>query len=179
MNLRSPWIANLAASGVLAMLAAGCKSSHPAAPVTQSKAAEPAVVYPARPSVKPPAFKVFHTHDSIITLVTKPDATDDEIEAILWQLRDAAHARTLDSLKVSQKLVDDRKPLVWFHIYRGTKCAAEKYADGALPCGNHYNGAGDYTYGGYANKELDRGVIRDGDKETELWDSEKVYVKGS
>jgi hypothetical protein len=179
MNLRSPFIANLVASAVLVMLASGCKSSQPAAPVTQSKAAEPAVVNPVRPTVKPPSFKVFHTHDSVITLVTKPDATDEEIEAIVWQLRDAAHARTLDSLKVSQKLVDDRKPLVWFHIYRGTKCAAEKYADGALPCGNHYNGAGDYTYGGYANKELDRGVIRDGDKETELWDSEKVYVKGS
>jgi hypothetical protein len=129
--------------------------------------------------VKPPAFKVFHTHDSIITLVTKPDATDEEVESLLWELRDAAHARTLDALKVSQKMVDERAPLVWFHIYRGTKCAAEKYADGPLPCGNRYNGAGDYTYGGYANKDLDRGVIRDGDKETELWDPERVYVKRS
>jgi hypothetical protein len=179
MNLRSSFIANLVASSLLAMLAGGCKSSQDAAPASQPKIAEPLAVYPVRPTVKPPAFKVFHTHDSIITLVTKQDATDEEIEALLWELRDAAHARTLDALKVSQKMVDERAPLVWFHIYRGMKCAAEKYADGDLPCGNRYNGAGDYTYGGYANKELDRGVIRDGDKETDLWDSEKVYVKGS
>lgn len=179
MNLRSPFAVNLVASVVLAMLATGCKSPQPAAPAEQSKATEPVAFYPARPSVKAPAFKVFHTHDSIITVVTKQDATDEEIESLIWELRDAAHARTLDALKVSQKMVDERAPLVWFHIYRGPKCAAEKYADGDLPCGNRYNGAGDYTYGGYANKELDRGVIRDGDKEMELWDAEKVYVKGS
>ena len=179
MNLRSPFIANVGASAVLAMLVAGCKSSQPVARTPLPKAAEPTVVYTVRPTVKPPSFKVFHTHDSIITLVTKQDATDEEIESLIWELRDAAHARTLDALKVSQKMVDERAPLVWFHIYRGPKCAAEKYADGPLPCGNRYNGAGDYTYGGYANKELDRGVIRDGDKETELWDAEKVYVKGS
>ena len=179
MNLRSSFNAKLIASGVMAVFTAGCKSSQPAASVAQSKAAEPAAVYPVRAMVKPPAFKVFHTHDSVITLVTRPDATDEEIESLIWELRDAAHARTLAALKVSQKMVDERAPLVWFHIYRGTKCAAEKYADGELPCGNRYNGAGDYTYGGYANRELDRGVIRDGDKETELWDAEKVYVKGS
>jgi hypothetical protein len=179
MSLRSSFTANLVALGLLAMLAAGCKTSQSSAPVAPSKTAEPAAVYPARPTVKPPAFKVFHTHDSIVTLVTKQDATDEEIESLIWELRDAAHARTLDALKVSQKMVDERSPIVWFHIYRGTKCAAEKYADGPLPCGNRYNGAGDYTYGGYANKELDRGVIRDGDKESELWDPEKVYVKGS
>jgi hypothetical protein len=169
----------LATVGIFVFLVSGCKSAPGKITEPWATTRQPAPTYPARPTVKPPAFKVFHVHDDVVTLVTKPDATDDEVEAILWQLRDTAHAKTLDSLKVSQKLVDDRKPLVWFHIYRGTKCAAEKYADGALPCGNRYNGAGDYTYGGYANRELDRGVIRDGDKETELWDSEKVYVKGN
>jgi hypothetical protein len=160
-------------------LIAGCKSGLAPKVVAPQKTIEPASVYPTRPAVVAPVFKVFHVHDAVVTLVTKTDATDDEIEAILWELRDAAHAKTLNKLKVSQKMVDDRAPLVWFHVYRGTKCAAEKYADGDLPCGNRYNGAGDYTYGGYANKELDRGVIRDGDKETELWDAEKVYEKGS
>jgi hypothetical protein len=161
------------------IVAAGCKSQ----PAATAPAAVPTstleVAFPPKPRVKPPAFKVFDERESIFTLVTKPDATDDEVASIIWELRDGAHARTLDTLKVSQKIVDDRKPLVWFHIYRGIKCATEKYTNGPLPCGNRYNGAGDYTYGGYTNHDADIGVIRDGDKETRLWDPDKAYVKGS
>lgn len=161
-------------------IAIGCKSAAPSKSVeAQQPAAQTTVTYPAKSTLLPPTFKVFHVHDGITTLVTKEDASDAEIEAILWQLRDAAHGHSLGKLKIDQKMVDDRKPMVWFHLYRGTRCAAEKYAEGDLPCGNHYNGAGDYTYGSYSNKELDRGVLRDGEKETQLWDPEKVYVKGS
>ena len=56
--------------------------------------------------------------------------------ALIYQLRDAAHTRTFDKLNIPQKAVDARDPMVWFHIYRGPKCAAEKYADGKLPCGD-------------------------------------------
>ena len=160
-----------AALAVMTLLL-GCKSTPPApAPKPQE------VQTPLRPNVPPPAFKVFHHDDSNFTLVTKDNATDEEIESLIWELRDAAHARTLDKLQISQKLVDDRKPIVWFHIYRGTKCASEKYADGPPPCGGSYHGAGDYTYGSFANRERDDGaLLHDEDHEIQLWNPDTPYV---
>ena len=130
-----------------------------------------------RPTVPPPPFKLFHQTKDSFTLVTTPTATDAEIEAIVWQLRDAAHTRTFDKLGIPQSKVDARDPMVWFHIYRGPKCAAEKYADGKLPCGDHYNASGDYTFGGGANHQWDDGVLlHDEDHLTELWNPNAPYV---
>jgi hypothetical protein len=168
-------LANLA----LALALTGCTSQKPAtlAPTTQNQ--QPTT--PPRPTVAPPPFRVFHTTDSSITLVTKPNATDDEITSLIWQLRDAAHAHSLDKLKIDQKMVDARKPSVWFHIYRGPKCAAEKYADGAPPCGPSYHAAGDYTFGGGpANPQWDSGLlIHDEDHETRLWNPDAPYTAPS
>jgi len=163
-------------------LAVGCKSSPDVrANGVDNHPAAIAASYPARPSSPPVSFKVFHKSDTTYTLVVPEDATDEQVESLIWELRDAAHARTLDKLKLSQKMVDERKPLVWFHIYRGSKCASEKYADGPPPCGGSYHAAGDYTYGGYKNRETDNGSIFHGeDHETQLWDPEVPYVaKGS
>jgi hypothetical protein len=163
------------------LVAMGCRSKteSPTAasirPVVQQLQTYP------RPAVAPATFKVFHKSDTTYTLVVPEDATDEQVESLIWELRDAAHARTLDKLKISQKMVDERKPLVWFHIYRGSKCASEKYADGPPPCGGSYHAAGDFTYGGYKNKDADSGVILHGeDHETQLWDPEVPYAaKGS
>jgi len=121
-------------------------------------------------------FKVFHHDASTFTLITKDNATDSEIEAIIWQLRDAAHAHTLDKLGISDKAVNDHKPTAWFHIYRGAKCASEKYASGEPPCGGSYHAAGDYTFGSSANPNWDDGILRnDAGEELPLWDSEAPY----
>ena len=150
----------------------GCKSTPSPAPAPKTQQ----VLTPPRPNVPPPAFKVFHHDESTLTLVTKETATDEEIESLIWELRDAVHARTLDKLEISQKLVDNRKPIVWFHIYRGTKCASEKYASGPPPCGGSYHAAGDYTYGGYSNHEQDEGaLLHDEDHEVQLWDPDAPY----
>jgi len=152
----------------------GCNSTPPPTPTRKPAQA----TTPPRPTVAPPTFKVFHQTADTITLVTKETATDEEVKAILWQLRDAAHAHTFDKLKIGQKAVDAGAPTVWFHIYRGAKCASEKYADGAPPCGASYHAAGDYTYGGgTANPQWDKGVLHHGeDQETPLWNSETPYV---
>ena len=129
--------------------------------------------YPARPDVTAPNFKVFHRDASSITLVTKEDATDAEIESVIWELHDAAHAHTFDKLKIDQKWVDARAPIIWFHIYRGSKCASEKYASGKPPCGDSYHAAGDYTLGGYTNHDRDDGVLlQDEDRQTQLWNAD-------
>jgi hypothetical protein len=131
-----------------------------------------------RPTTPPPPFKLFHqTPDGSFTLVTTPTASDAQIAAIVWQLRDAAHTRTFDHLNIPQKVVDARDPMVWFHIYRGPKCAPEKYADGKLPCGASYNASGDYSFGGGANHQWDDGVILHGeDHQTELWNPNAPYT---
>jgi hypothetical protein len=133
--------------------------------------------YPPRPTTPPPPFKLFHATTDSFTLVTTPTATDAQIAAIIYQLRDAAHTRTFDHLNIPQSKVDARDPMVWFHIYRGPRCAAEKYTDAKLPCGASYNASGDYSFGGGPNHQWDDGVILHGeDHQTELWNPNAPYT---
>jgi hypothetical protein len=155
-----------------AIFVAGCKSAPaPASTTTNQPPAQTAAPqYPPRPTIAPPPFRVFHTTSNSITLVTDANATDDQIAAILWRLHDAARTRTFDDLLISQRLVDARDPILWFHLYRGPKCADEKYTTGALPCGPSYHAAGDYTLGSFSNKNRDDAILLHGDdKQTELW----------
>jgi len=148
---------------------AGCKSAPTPTPAPSTPVVAKST-YPPRPTIAPPPFKVFHTTDNSITLVTDANATDDQIAAILWQLHDAAHNNTFAALHIPQQLVDKRDPMVWFHVYRGPKCASEKYTTGALPCGPSYHAAGDYTLGSFSNKDRDDAVLLHADdKQTELW----------
>ena len=156
---------------VVSVALVGCKPTQPPAPAITAKPAAEQYHFPARPTVPALAVKVFHQDEDTYTLVTKVNATDDEIAAIIWQFRDAAHAKTFDRLHLSQKFIDARKPTVWIHVYRGTKCANEKFTTGKYPCGARYNGAGDYTLGSYSNPLWDDGVLHTADgKETKLWD---------
>jgi hypothetical protein len=137
--------------------------------------------YPPRPTTPPPPIHLFHQTDNSITLTTIPNATDDQITALLFQLRDAAHNQTFDALHIPQKLVDARDPMIWFHLYRGPKCAAEKYAPGAPPCGPSYHAAGDYTLGSISNPNWDSAVLltpstTDQPHETQLWPPGSPYT---
>jgi hypothetical protein len=169
-----------ALSSLVLSIALGCNSTpvHTTSTIT---AAQTSSQYPTRPTTPPPTFKLFHQTNDSFTLVTTPTATDAQIEAIVWQLRDAAHTHTFDKLNIPQKVVDARDPMVWFHIYRGPKCAPEKYTDGKLPCGASYNASGDYSFGGGANHQWDDGVIlhhtaAGEDQQTELWNPNAPYV---
>jgi hypothetical protein len=156
----------------VSFLLLGCNTTPAPKPTTAQTSSQ----YPPRPTTTPPPFKLFHATNDSFTLVTTPTATDAQIEAIVWQLRDAAHTHTFDKLGIPQKLVDARDPMVWFHIYRGPKCAPEKYTDGKLPCGASYNASGDYSFGGGANHQWDDGVILHGeDHQTELWNPNAPY----
>jgi hypothetical protein len=159
------------AFAIVALLSlSGCKSTAPAKPPQPTVQTE-AVTYPARPTTPPPPFNIFHQDNDTYTLVTRPNASDDEIVAILYQLRDAARAHSFDAIHLSQAFVDARKPIVWFHVYRGPKCASEKYTKGPYPCGASYHGAGDYTLGDYKNPQWDDAVLLHPDgTETHLWD---------
>ena len=156
----------------------GC-TSKPAQIMPTIIASQPSS--PTRPTTPPPPFKLFHQSPNTITLTTTPDASDQQIEAILFQLRDAAQTHTFDALHIPQKLVDAREPMIWFHLYRGPKCAAEKYAPGAPPCGPSYHAAGDYTLGGSKNPNWDSGVLltpstTDQPHETQLWPPGSPYT---
>jgi hypothetical protein len=150
--------------------AIGCNSKQTTITETKTITTLPPQTFPTRPNVPPPAFKVFHHDASSITLITKDNASDAEIETILWQLRDAAQAHSFDKIGVPQKVVDARDPIVFFHLYRGSKCASEKYTSGALPCGASYHAAGEFTLGGFSNHDrADGALLHDEDHQTELW----------
>ena len=155
---------NCAAFSLLA-----CKTATPP-PSPRAEASQ----YPPRPSIAAPPVKMFHQDNDTLTLTTKPDATDAEISAILWQFRDAAHTHSFAALNLPQAFIDARKPTVWFHVYRGSKCASEKYTKGPLPCDASYHGSGDYTLGAYNNPSWEAGVLPHADgSETNLWNPDK------
>src|ERR1017187_7292593 len=120
---------------LLPLLLIGCKSEQ-LPPTTMTVTLHAAAsAYPPRPTTPPAPFKLFHHANSSFTLVVKETASDDAIAALVCQLRDAARTPTFDALHIPQKQVDSDGSNVWFHIYRGTKCAPEKYAPGEPPCG--------------------------------------------
>ena len=136
------------------------------------------MTYPVRPAVAAPTFKVFHHTANTFTLVTDPHATDAQIEAILYELRDAAQTHSFDKLGIPQKLVDARDPIDWFYIYRGTQCASEKYGNGKPPCGASYHAAGAFTFGDFKNHQRAEALLlhnsnTQGDgTETPLWNAD-------
>ncbi len=138
-----------------------------------------AAVYPPRPALPAPAFKLFHQTADSLTLVTAPDATDAQVEAILYELHDAARAHGFAALGLPQEFIDKRAPIVFFHIYRGSKCAAEKYTNGALPCGAAYHAAGEYTLGSFHDPNRDdAALLRDENHQMELWNPEAPPADG-
>ena len=154
---------------ISSVVISGCKSA-PVPTLAPAQATVTKAAFPARPTITAPPFRVFHTTDNSITLVTADNSTDDQIAAIIYQLHDAAHNHTFDTLHIPQQFVDKRDPMIWFHIYRGAKCANEKYTTGKLPCGASYHAAGDYTLGSFSNKDRDDAVLLHADdKQTELW----------
>ena len=160
----------------LTVVLTGCHSTQPA--TTKAPTHLQAALYPVRPTTPPSAVKLFHKTADSLTLVTDTNATDDQIEALVWQIRDAAHTHTLaklgPSFKDTQSFVDNNKT-TWFHIYRGAKCAAEKYASGNPPCGGSYHAAADYTFGTPGNPNWDQGTLLHDEKETLLWDPDAPY----
>jgi hypothetical protein len=155
---------------LLPLLLIGCKSAPPPEGPKPGAMVDPAITYPARPTTAPAAFKIFHHANSTFTLTVPEKSTDDEISGLVWQLRDAARAHSFDTIKIPQKQVDADGSTVWFHIYRGAKCAPEKYAPGNPPCGGSYHAAGDYTLDTHTNPPWDKGVLLHDERPTLLWD---------
>jgi hypothetical protein len=174
----------LFACGIAALCLAsiiGCSGKQTAVHTTSTITTVPkAATYPPRPTVPAPAFKLFHQTADSLTLVTAPDATDAQVEAILYQLHDAARAHGFASLGLPQGFIDKRAPIVFFHVYRGSKCAAEKYTSGALPCGAAYHAAGEYTLGSFHDPNRDdAALLKDEDHQTELWNPDTAAEGGS
>jgi hypothetical protein len=161
---------------LLPLLVFGCKPAPlPAtAPATNST---PSISYPPRPTRPPAPFKIFHHANSTFTLTVPESATDDQLSTLLWNLHDAAHTHSFDALHIPQKQVDADGRTVWFHIYRGTKCAPEKYAPGKTPCGDSYHAAADYTLSPQKTPPWDKGTLLHGDDhETDLWNPDAPYT---
>jgi len=157
------------ATSLLSIAILGCKTA--AGPTAlKATATQPTPTYPTRPTTPPPPFKIFHQTPDSLTLVVPEPTTDTQLAALLYQLRDAAQSHTFDRLHIPQKLVDARDPKLWFHIYRGPKCAAEKYTTGAYPCGPSYHAAADFTLGSFKNPNRTEATLnQDETHQTALW----------
>jgi len=155
--------------GLVAMFAlVGCHSASAPTPSSTSTT-QPTKKYPTRPTIPPPPFKLFHQSPDTLTLTTTESASNTQIAALIYQLRDAANTHTFGSIHLPQALIDARAPIVWFHIYRGTKCASEKYA-AKLPCGPSYHAAGEFTLGSFHNPNRTDGELNlDENHTTALW----------
>jgi len=161
----SQHFASVAATLCMA-LALGCRTSP--APVISTPTAQNAAIRPVTP---PATFKLFHQTKDSLTLVVPESSTDDKIASLIYSLHLAARSNTFNDLGLPQKFIDARDPIVWFHIYRGEKCASEKYSNGKYPCGPSYHAAGDYTLGSFSNRNRDEGVLlKDETHTTQLWD---------
>ncbi len=113
---------------------------------------------------------LLHQTPDSLTLVVPETTTDTQLAALLYQLRDAAQSHTFDRLHIPQKLVDARDPKLWFHIYRGPKCATEKYTTAAYPCGPSYHAAADFTLGSFTHPNRTEATLnQDETHQTELW----------
>ena len=155
---------------LFASVAAGCRSVPP---VQKPQLSSAAAAFPARPTAAPAPFQLFHQTDNSLILVVPETASDPALAALLYQLREAAQAHAFGQLHLPQKFIDARQPKVFFHLYRGQKCAPETYAKGPYPCGASYHGAADFSIGGFSNPNATDGslVAPDG-AITHLWSAE-------
>ena len=173
--LRGRSYASIAKTSVMIGLVAisallGCSTQK-----TTTKNPTPATThYPTRPTTPPPPFKLFHQSPDTLTLTTTESASNTQIAALIYQLRDAANTHTFDSIHLPQSVIDARAPIIWFHIYRGPKCASEKYA-AKLPCGPSYHAAGEFTLGSFHNPNRTDGELNlDENHTTALWNPDTV-----
>jgi hypothetical protein len=163
----SSWLTQALLATAL-LLPLGCHSTPTPAIATAITYATPQ--YPPRPTTPPPTFHLFHQTTDTLTLVVPETTTDTQLAALLYQLRDAAQTHTFDRLHIPQKLVDARDPKLWFHIYRGPRCAPEKYTTAAYPCGPSYHAAADFTLGSFKNPNRTEATLnQDENHQTELW----------
>ena len=164
---------------LLPLLLLGCKSAPTPAP-TPATDTTPAATYPPRPTTPPAPFRIFHHANSTFTLTVPTSATDDQISALLWTLREAARAHTFDRIHIPQREVDADGSTIWFHIYRGPKCAPEKYAPGNPPCGASYHAAADYTFAPAKPNSTappwDQGQLLHNESPTDLWNPDAPYT---
>lgn len=153
----------------------GC-NEQPPAPTPEANTAVAVKTQP-HPPVMAPTFRVVHQAGTIVTLVVPERTTDDQVKDLLWLLRDRTMSSSLDSLRISQTLIDRRNPMVWFQIYRGSKCATENYSK-VKPCGRDQHEAGWFAYGSYASPYSSGGEVYHGANETEsetVWDATTPY----
>jgi hypothetical protein len=130
---------------LLPLLLIGCKSApcpraHPRTDTT------PAATYPSRPTTPPAPSK-----SSTTPTPPSPSPSHPKRPPTTKSPPSSGNSATppaptpSTNSKSPRKQVDADGSTVWFHIYRGPKCAPEKYAPGEPPCGASYHAAGDYT----------------------------------
>jgi len=105
--------------------------------------------------------------DEGTSLVVSPDTTDEQIESLLWFIREKVRSHRFRDLGITQPTTTDFKVRGYLSggifIYRGEKCANEGFSD--YKGGQCYgkSEAGDYQWGFFVdrvqNPDFDSAVL--------------------
>ena len=129
-------------------------ASHPdrlqirARPTPCSFNAYPVSIHlPPRPTAITTALRRLPTTDNSITLVTGSPMppTTRSLPSLVSPRRRVAQTTPSSALHISQQLVDKRDLMIWFHIYRGPKCAAKSTPPANSPAAPATTPPADYT----------------------------------
>lgn len=153
----------------------GKAKKNTAQPVArQTVSAAPQQSAPAR--IVAPPFFVSHQDELFATLIVPKQTTDFGVRNLIWLLRDAARSQTLNSLGISQTLVNSRNRIYTFHIYRGTKCAERVYRNHRPPCAVNDRELAFYQVGSFVSPDGDGALLFPGGSESK---SEVLLPAGS
>ncbi len=115
---------------------------------------------PARvtgPTTPPPAFRLYRFKfdekigASIISYVAPPNTTDDQIKSLVWLFREKVRSQKFRDISINQPTSSNFGKRGYLQgilsIYRGEKCAGEKFSDAEGPCGDGDHDAAYYQWG--------------------------------
>ncbi len=161
----------------ISVVSAGCHE-EPAPPQTAASASTKATN--ALPStVVAPIFFVPQQDQRFATIIVPQSTTDSEVSNLLWLLRDAVHSRSLNSLGISETLVETRDRMYTLHIYRGVKCVDHDYHNHKPPCASSKGEAGLFQVGSYGSPDGDAAILEhrdDESKDEQLWSIDSPYM---
>jgi hypothetical protein len=139
------------------------KTSEPSTPGTAAVSNPPASAW--RPEAPAPKFTIYRVKANLpVAVVVPATSTDDELKQLLWYFRNKVKMKEFKDLGIEKATQtqwgNDGYLSGILEVYRGPRCAAEEFTDGAGPCGkgDHYDAS--YQWGLDGDPNRDVGTVR-------------------
>jgi hypothetical protein len=142
--------------GVILFNTSNQNQQEPAAKQTSTKpdkAPEPAV-FPNKPNIPPPKFRVYRSKlNEGTSVVVAPATTDEQLKSLLWLFREKVRSHRFKDIGITKPTSTHwgKKDYLagTIDVFRGEKCANENFSDttGVGPCGRGEHSAAYYQWG--------------------------------